>query len=70
MTRSQVEAFEAIATNIVPNCAKKTLDALLERGLIKQQERSVSFRDGLPPSEVAECYVRFWCMCSGANSLH
>lgn len=39
MTRAEIAAFEAIAINRSPHCSKRTLEALLSRGLIEKEER-------------------------------
>ncbi|UQR62992.1 hypothetical protein LRP30_40715 [Bradyrhizobium sp. C-145] len=39
MTRAEIAAFEAIAINRSPRCSKRTLEALLSRGLIEKEER-------------------------------
>jgi hypothetical protein len=66
MTRAEINAFEAIAINLKPDCAKKTLERLLERGVIKKHEKTVFFRDGLPPQIETDFYVPLpihyqWC---------
>ena len=48
MKASEKAAFEAIAVNQPPRCSKKTIDALLEKGVISKLEKSMGFRDGLP----------------------
>lgn len=57
MSRAEITAFEAIAVNHDPRCSKKTLERLLERGLIAKQDRLVHFSDGLPPSIATDFYV-------------
>ena len=79
MTRAEVNAFEAIAINQKPRCSKKTLDRLLERGLIEKLEEKRSFRDGLPPAIMTDFYVPLpihyqWCVWAagryGARRQH
>jgi hypothetical protein len=72
MTRAEINAFEVIAINQRPRCSKKTLDRLLERGLIEKLEKKVHFRDGLPPSIMTDFCVPLpihyqWCDWSAAR---
>lgn len=66
MTKAQIAAFEAIAINLSPSCSKKTLEALLENGLIASEKKLTHFRDGLPPLVTPTYYVPLpihyqWC---------
>jgi hypothetical protein len=66
MKSSEKAAFEAIAINQPPRCSKRTIDALLERGVIAKLEKPMRFRDGLPPLLIDEFYVPLpihiqWC---------
>jgi hypothetical protein len=43
MTRAEIAAFDAIAINRSPRCCKRTLEALLSRGVIeKSAEKTLS----------------------------
>jgi hypothetical protein len=66
LSRAERNAFEAIAINLKPKCSARTIQRLLERGLIAKQEKSVHFSDGLPPLVVDDFYVPLpvhlqWC---------
>ncbi len=49
-------AFEAISINQPPRCTQKTLDLLLERGLIARDEDKV-FRDRFGEMRIPQYYV-------------
>jgi hypothetical protein len=57
MTRAETKAFEAIAINLKPRCSVRTLNRLVERGLISKQERRIASGDGLPAAVFVEYYV-------------
>jgi hypothetical protein len=66
MTKAEIAAFEAIAINLRPNCSKKTIEKLLARGVIANEERNLHFGDGLPPVAVDDYFVPLpihyqWC---------
>jgi hypothetical protein len=59
-------AFDEIAAGNAPKAATKTLDLLVQRGLIEQSVRLMHFADGLPPARTSVYFVSIpmhiaWC---------
>jgi len=70
-SKAQINAFEAIATNAQPRCAKRTIDALLADGLIAAEFREVG-SDSFGQISIPDYYVPMqihaqWCAWASEN---